>query len=94
MANHDAGCTICGTRDARALLEVELGEGLHVVLCGSHELMWRRAGKIARTVGELRATLGERRSMIRRAAGDGDELAERLSQAFAPHRRVRERRAI
>jgi hypothetical protein len=88
-----AACAVCGLRDARALLEVELSGLSSVVLCGSHELVLRRLAKMPRTVGELRVMVGERRQMHRRAAGEIDELAARLSDAFAPNRRTRERRA-
>jgi hypothetical protein len=90
----DAGaCAVCGTRDARALVSVALAGGAEATLCGSHELMHRRARGRSRTVAELRASFGERRSVKRR--GDGlevDELAERLSAAFTTERRVSERR--
>jgi hypothetical protein len=44
-------------------------------------------------VKALRAAIGERRSSKRRATGEGDELAERLSAAFTRERRSTERRA-
>jgi hypothetical protein len=87
------GCSVCGLRDARALLPVVLVSGARLTLCGSHELMHRRAGGQARSIEELREALGERRSMQRRATGEGDELAERLSAAFTSERRVAERRS-
>jgi hypothetical protein len=83
-------------RDARALVDVVLAGGTNVTLCGSHELIHKRYARRARTVAELRATCGERRGTRRRrdhAVGEVDELAERLSSAFAPERRVTERRA-
>lgn len=86
-------CTVCGLRDARALVTVELAGGLQVSLCGSHELMHRRAGAAARSVSELRAAFGERRETHRRARGEVDELAERLSAAFTAERRTADRRA-
>jgi hypothetical protein len=88
----DEACCVCGVRDARALTVVALATGLRVTLCGSHELMHRRAGGKARSVAELRAALGERRTMRRRAESEGDELAERLAAAFMSDRRVTERR--
>lgn len=87
-------CAICGMRDARALLDVSLG-GTKVTLCGSHELMHRRAGGKAKSVAELRAMLSERRGTDRRGAPgeEVDELAARLTAAFTRERRVAERRA-
>ncbi|MBX3224256.1 MAG: hypothetical protein KF795_27320 [Labilithrix sp.] len=46
-----------------------------------------------RSATELRAALCDRRSNDRRAAGEGDELAERLTAAFTRDRRASERRA-
>jgi hypothetical protein len=87
-------CVVCGTRDLRALVSVELAGGEVVALCGSHELMHRRDGARATTVAELRAALGDRRSADRRAfRGEVDELAERLNAAFTRERRGAERRA-
>ena len=79
-------------RDARGLVEVELANG-RATLCGSHDLMHRRAGRKARTAAELRAAFAERRSTKRRADGGVDELAESLASAFTLERRVAERRA-
>lgn len=85
-------CAVCGTRDARLLVMVELPGGAGATLCGSHALLHRRLGETARTVTELRAALGERRTTNRRS-GEGDELAERLIAAFTRDRRAAERRA-
>jgi hypothetical protein len=84
---------VCGMRDARALLSVALTGGARVTLCGTHELMHRREGAKATTSAELRAMYGERRGTQRRATGEVDELAERLSAAFTRERRTTERRA-
>ena len=86
-------CAVCTTRDARLLVMVELPGGAGVTLCGSHALMQSRIGQQCRTVTELREVLAERRNMDRRAVGEGDELAERLSAAFIRDRRASERRA-
>ncbi len=94
-------CVVCGMRDARGLVHVVLTGGAQVTLCGSHDLMHRRAGAGAVSAAELRAWFGERRATKRRAdaaaaattGAEVDELAERLSAAFAPERRVSERRA-
>lgn len=90
---HASACVVCGMNDARALVSVELADGGDVLLCGSHELMYLRAGGIARTVEELRSAFAERRRSDRRSPNeDGDELAMRLSEAFTTERRHAERR--
>jgi hypothetical protein len=87
-------CAVCGTRDSRALVMVDLKSGLRVTLCGSHELMHRRSGERSRTVDELRITFVERRRSDRRGARrHDDELAERLQAAFTVERRGVHRRA-
>ncbi|MBX3211002.1 MAG: hypothetical protein KF850_03130 [Labilithrix sp.] len=86
-------CAVCGTRDARLLVMVELHGGAAATLCGSHALMHSRTTEPCRTPAELRAALCDRRSEDRRAAGEGDELAERLTAAFTRDRRASERRA-
>jgi hypothetical protein len=87
-------CGVCGLRDARALVMVDLPSGIRVTLCGTHELMHRRAGERGRTVAELRATFVEKRRSDRRGARrHDDELAERLQAAFTRERRLSERRA-
>jgi hypothetical protein len=86
-------CVVCGTRDARLLMMVELAGGAAATLCGSHALLHSRLGEPSRNVTELRAALADRRSMTRRATGEGDELAERLTAAFTRDRRAAERRA-
>ncbi len=86
-------CVVCGTRDARLLVMLELRGGEAATLCGSHALMHSRSGEASRTAAELRDALGERRNHVRRAEGEGDELAERLTAAFTRERRRTERRA-
>jgi len=56
------GCVVCGTTDARTLSSTRLRDGERVVVCGSHKMAHRRSDAIARTVAELRALTGERRS--------------------------------
>jgi hypothetical protein len=81
-------------RDARALVMVDLQSGVRVTLCGTHDLMHRRAGAKARSVEELRAAFKDRRGTDRRAfKGEVDELAARLDAAFMKERRGSERRA-
>ena len=87
-------CAVCGARDARLLVMVELRGGAAATLCGSHALMHSRASAKLETVAELRAALGDRRSSDRRAMGEGDELAEKLTAAFSRDRRSTERRAV
>ncbi len=91
-----APCAVCGLRDARALLDVELAGGTRTVLCGSHELMLRRVGQGARSLEELKVLLADRRKEDRRACGfeEVDELAAALASAFTRERRGNERRAI
>jgi hypothetical protein len=76
------------------LVMVELNGGAAATLCGSHALMHARAGEKSRNVTELRAALKDRRLSDRRGPGLGDELAERLTAAFARDRRGSERRAV
>ena len=73
------------------LTTVELSGGDATTLCGSHALLYRRAGVVARSIGELRATLEDRRETSRRREV-GDELGERLVAAFTNDRRAAERR--
>jgi hypothetical protein len=98
-------CCVCGLRDARALLDVELGggpggrssgAGARVVLCGSHDLAHRRLGAPATSAAELRALLADRRRDDRRDHGteEVDELAASLASAFTRERRGAERRAV
>jgi hypothetical protein len=75
------------------LVIVELRGGAVATLCGSHALLHTRTGERATSVAELRAELRDRRARNRRAAGEGDELAERLASAFTKERRGGERRA-
>jgi len=84
-------CTVCGAKDARALVMVELSGGDAAILCGSHALMHDRNWARARNVEELRAALKDRRLSDRRESG-GDELAERLTAAFSRDRRGGDRR--
>ncbi|CAN5751338.1 hypothetical protein BH11MYX4_BH11MYX4_54700 [soil metagenome] len=87
-------CAVCGMSDARALVGVDLGGGQKVSLCGSHDLMHRRAGSPAASAADLRALFGNRRGIERRGGkGEVDELAEALSAAFCRDRRSSARRA-
>lgn len=88
-----SACAVCGARDARLLVMVELPGGAAATLCGSHALMHSRLETPCASVTELRAALADRREVDRRAQGEGDELAERLTAAFTRDRRGSERRA-
>ncbi len=86
-------CVVCGARDARMLVLVELCGGAAATLCGSHALLHSRLNEPCRSVTELRTALADRRETDRRSRGEGDELAERLTAAFTRDRRSTERRA-
>lgn len=97
MVEHaDGSCSVCGFSDARGLVAVALEGGGGTVLCGTHELMYRRGGMSAGSVADLQESFGDRRSMDRRAtpAGDFDELALSLTAAFTTERRVSDRRGV
>ncbi|MCL2725387.1 MAG: hypothetical protein FWD69_13225 [Polyangiaceae bacterium] len=85
-------CAVCGMSDTRGLVNVELAGGA-AILCGTHALMHSRTACETKTVAELRAKFGNRRSMDRRAHGDVDELAASLTAAFTQERRFSERRS-
>jgi hypothetical protein len=53
---------VCGARDARTLTYTRLEDGSRVTVCGSHKTAHRRAERLARSVDELRAFVGERRA--------------------------------
>ncbi len=76
------GCVVCAERDERALSTLKLGDGSRVVVCGSHDLIYRRSGEIALSVEELRTITRDRRERtIRR--DPGDELGAQLVAAFS-----------
>lgn len=54
-------CTVCGTTDARVLASTRLLDGERVVVCGSHKVAHHRSERIAKSIEELRAIVGERR---------------------------------
>ena len=82
-----SGCTVCGAHDERALTTTRLGNDDLVVVCGTHELMHRKSGKIAATLSDLRALLKDRR-LGRPRRVQGDELGSELESAFSPQRRA------
>jgi hypothetical protein len=80
-------CVVCGLSDARALVTTRLTRGELVAVCGTHELMHRRAEGQASSVRELKAMLRDRRDTSRRMPIP-DELGARLIDAFsAPQER-------
>lgn len=81
------GCVVCGERDERSLTTLKLADAARVVVCGSHDLVYRRSGTVARDVAELRAIARDRRERTHRR-DEGDELGSQLSAAFAPDRRA------
>jgi hypothetical protein len=81
------GCVVCGERDERALSTLKLGEGARVVVCGSHDLIYRRSGEVASDVDELRRITRDRRERTLRR-DEGDELGAQLIAAFSPDRRA------
>lgn len=86
-----SSCCVCGGRDARALVDVALSGGQQVTVCGSHALTFERHGGSARSVGELRAAVGERRGRRDRRE-EGDALGAALTAAFGGDKRVLDRR--
>jgi hypothetical protein len=57
----DGGCVVCGATDARMLAYTRLEDGTRVTVCGSHKTAHRRAARLASSIDELRAMLGDRR---------------------------------
>ncbi len=57
----ECGCAVCGATDARMLGYTRLEDGTRVTVCGSHKTAHRRAARMARSIDELRAMIGERR---------------------------------
>jgi hypothetical protein len=58
----DAACLVCGASDARVLATTRLEDGTRVTVCGSHKTAHRRTERLARSLDELRALVGERRA--------------------------------
>ncbi len=81
------GCVICGQRDERSLTTLKLADAARVVVCGSHDLIYRRSGRVALDLNDLRAIARDRRDRpIRR--DEGDELGSQLTAAFSNDRRA------
>jgi len=88
---HGSSCCVCGTSDARALVDVVLIGGARATLCGSHELMHRRSPAQARSGAQLREMLRDRRGRRDRRS-EGDELGNALTAAFSGEKRDGDRR--
>jgi hypothetical protein len=54
-------CVVCGTSDARTLSYTRLEDGARVTVCGSHKIAHRRSERIASSIDELVAIVGDRR---------------------------------
>lgn len=79
-------CVVCSQKDARTLSTVSLKDGSAVVVCGSHELAYKRHGQKAKTASELKKWLADRRDSERRLP-EVDELGAQLTAAFSNERR-------
>jgi hypothetical protein len=86
-----SSCSVCGARDARALVQVVLRGGAHATLCGSHALMHRRSPTQATSEAELRKLLRDRRGRRDRRESH-DELGAALEAAFNGEKRGSDRR--
>jgi hypothetical protein len=85
-------CVVCGVTDARALCLAALEGGRSALVCGTHDLVYRRAGRPARSIEDLRDLTRDRRRLADRrgthlATPGADELALRLAHAFVRERR-------
>jgi hypothetical protein len=88
IVNDASRCAVCGLCDVRGLLTLRLTGGAQVTVCGTHDLMHRRIGGVARTLQELCAKMTERREPSeRRDSLPGDDLGNELTAAFAGERR-------
>ena len=85
-------CAVCGTSDTRALLTIRLAAGEEATVCGTHDLMHRRAAAPAKTLAQLVGMFSNRRSFERRRGPSDDTLADALSEAFVRDRRATPRR--
>ena len=83
MTEKLGSCAVCGENDERALCTTRLSRGDIVVVCGTHELMHRRAERKAETASELRGMLRDRREPRTRRRPIPDELGARLIEAFS-----------
>lgn len=87
-----AACVVCGATDTRALCTTRLAGGEDVVVCGTHELMHRRARSVAASVAELGEIVRDRRLRDERRRDEPDELGAQLIAAFRTERRRTPRR--
>ncbi len=61
-AESGQSCAVCGASDARLLSATRLEDGTRIVVCGSHKIAHRKTERLARSIDELRAMVGERRA--------------------------------
>ena len=83
-----SACAVCGVHDERALSTLKLAMGARVFVCGSHDLIYRRSGKTASTIEELRAIARDRRGDQSARRDEGDELGAQLAAAFVVEKRT------
>ena len=81
-------CAVCDITDARTLTTTRLSTGEIVIICGNHELMYKRSSKAAASRAELRGMLRDRRRSYDRRSLQIDELGAQLSEAFSDERRA------
>jgi hypothetical protein len=82
-----SACAVCGVHDERALSTLKLALGTRVIVCGTHDLVYRRSGQTASTVEELRAIARDRREDRSARRDEGDELGAQLAAAFVSEKR-------
>lgn len=56
-------CVVCGASDVRTLSFTRLEDGERITVCGSHKIAHRKSERIASSVEELVAIVGERRKL-------------------------------
>ncbi|MGH7282336.1 MAG: hypothetical protein ACRELY_12475 [Polyangiaceae bacterium] len=81
-------CAVCDMSDARGLTTTRLSTGEIVIVCGNHELMYKRSSKTVASRSELRAMLRDRRRSCDRRSLQIDELGAQLSEAFSEEKRA------
>ena len=82
-------CAICGFNDVRGLTPVTLPNRERLHLCGTHRLIYSRAGMTARSARELQRLVQERRKRSERRRALADELVAKLADAFSLEKRGR-----
>lgn len=59
----DERCVVCGCNDLRMLAMTRLEDGARVTVCGSHKVAHRRQERLATSIDDLVAMVGERRKI-------------------------------